>query len=188
MDRWLGKIVALLREGDREQRRAAARVLAALQPPAPEVGWSTDRVASGGGIGFDRQLDVEIGRRRKSEVLSNVHVRAFIEAGARDEVGVQHEVLLGGRVVLDVVIEIVRDDGGFAVVGGAAPRLGQIRPGRRWRVTAAHAAATALASRTSFARALFRTTPNRFWIGSHAAALLFGCLFRKAASSPSNVS
>ncbi|MHC4956985.1 MAG: HEAT repeat domain-containing protein [Planctomycetota bacterium] len=37
MDRWLGKIVALLREGDREQRRAAARVLAALQPPSPEV-------------------------------------------------------------------------------------------------------------------------------------------------------
>lgn len=37
MDRWLAKIVALLDEGDREQRRAAARVLEALQPAVPEV-------------------------------------------------------------------------------------------------------------------------------------------------------
>lgn len=37
MDRWLTKIVALLEAGDRDQRRAAARVLGALRPSAPEV-------------------------------------------------------------------------------------------------------------------------------------------------------
>jgi len=37
MDRWLVKIVALLDDGNREQRRAAARVLEALKPAAPEV-------------------------------------------------------------------------------------------------------------------------------------------------------
>ena len=81
--------------------------------------------------GLERQFDIEIGGRRETEVLREVHVGTFVEAGAGQQVRIERRIFVGRRFVGEIVVDGLVDAGRLELRGGRLLHRGSRADWRR---------------------------------------------------------